>query len=569
MKNKRAAFFCCCAIVLTFLLQCARDYNPFENYANAQVTVQPQLSSKNIREGDTLNIFTTETLAVFTTVREKIDSFIVQADGNRYWSLETIKPPFSINYLFLLSYPDTGEKQIYITTFKSNNTIDSLKPLVYYVRSPLKQNDIVADYGALCTLSTPPVGDGDAIYVWAFGTDTIQSTLNNNHQSILDTEIEIKLTGYLWVVDALGKFKSPVSPFSYEFIVPSGPQIKCVSKGLEGGDTVVTGSDTLMFLLQFLNPSLSGKDSIAFVTPANIHLTYNVISGIYSKQFTGMIANPVSNPRQIVVKAMNILPDTTLSTSYTFYLYYKPSGPQSELVRLQFLDPANSITTRLDSIFLIIDAFNLSQDSIFVKTQLNGVKVAPIDTFSDSAKFCMWMVHLPAASLASASFPDTIRVTASNLNNVKEADTSLIIFHNPVALDNTPPHIWSIFINDYQVPYDQIKNLNISPDTITKAKVKIKVLAVDNESGIDSVTVTKLSTVAGVTTSTKTSLTYFPGAYMWESSDSITVFPTARNTSATLDLIVRNNGIPTISPGGAGTANNTTTVTLPIIRTNN
>ena len=524
MKNKRAVFFCCCAIVLMFLPQCARDYNPFENYANAQVTVQPQLSSKNIREGDTLNIFTTETLAVFTTVREKIDSFIVQADGNRYRSLETIKPPFSVNYLFLLSYPDTGEKRIYITAFRSNNTIDSLKPLMYYVRSPLKQNDIVADYGALCTLSTPPVGDDDAIYVWAFGTDTIQSTLNNNHQSILDTEIEIKLTGYLWVVDTLGKFKSPVSSFSYEFVAPSGPQIKCVSKGLEGGDTVVTGSDTLMFLLQFVNPSLSGKDSIAFVTPSGIHLTYNAISGIYSKQFTGMINNPVSNPKEVIVKAMNILPDTTLLTLDTFFLYYKPSGPSNELVQLQFVDPAHSITTRLDSIFLIVNAYNFSQDSIFVKTQINGVKVAPIDTFPDSAKTCMWMVHLPAASLASTSFPDTIRVTASNMNNVREADTSIIIKHDITAYDSTPPHIWSIFINDYQVPYDQIKNSNISPDTITKAKVKIKVLAVDNESGIDSVTVTKLSTVAGVTTGTKTSLTYFPAAYMWESSNWVRFF---------------------------------------------
>ncbi len=248
---------------------------------------------------------------------------------------------------------------------------------------------------------------------------------------------------------------------------------------------------------------------------------------------------------------MNILPDTTLSTLDTFYLYYKPSGPQNELVRLQFIDPANSITTRLDSIFLIVDAFNLSQDSIFVKAQLNGVKVAPIDTFPDSAKICMWMVHLPAASLASTTFPDTIRVTASNLNNVKEADTSLIIFHNPVALDNTPPHIWSIFINDYQVPYAQIKNSNISPDTITKAKVKIKVLAVDNESGIDSVRITMLSTGGGgATTQQHHSHIFQRLIYGKAATLRLRLFPKARNTSASLNLFVRNNSVPSISPGG-------------------
>ncbi|MGB7568115.1 MAG: hypothetical protein WBM07_09655, partial [Chitinivibrionales bacterium] len=108
MRNKQGARYCFSAIVLGIMLQCSRDYNPFENYANAQVTVNPVASSANIREGDTLNIFTTETLAVFTSVREKIDSFIVQADGNRYWSGDTtIKPPFSVNYLFLLSYADT------------------------------------------------------------------------------------------------------------------------------------------------------------------------------------------------------------------------------------------------------------------------------------------------------------------------------------------------------------------------------------------------------------------------------------------------------------------------------
>jgi hypothetical protein len=564
MENLRIIFYSV-AIVLVLMSTCVKDYNPFENYSNAQVTVLPDASSKNIREGDTLSIFTTETLAVFTTVREKIDSFIVRANGNRYWSSNTIKPPFSVNYLFLLSYPDTGKKQIYISTFKSNNTIDSLqKPLALYVRSPLKQKDFTADYGAICTLSTPPMGDGTVMYAWTFDTAVIvQSPFNDNHTSVLGVQIEKKLTGYLWVFDTIDTFKSTSTPFSYEFTVPP-PQIQCASKGLQGGDTVVSGSDTLMFLLQFVNPSISGKDSIVIVKPVlqNNRLTYNTISGIYSRQLTGILAYSVLNPEQVTVKAMNILPDTTLWTLDTFYLYYKPSGPQSELVRLQFLDPANSITTRLDSIFLIVDAFKLIQDSVIVKAQINGVKVVPLDTFSDtanSAKTCMWTVHLPAASLASSSFPDTIKVTASNLKNVKEADTSLIIFHNSNVQDISPPHIWSIFINDYLVPYTQIKNSSISPDTITKAKVKIKVLTVDNESGIDSVTITKLSTVGSITTSTKTLFTYFPGAYIWESNDSILIpLSTARNPSSQLILNVRNNGNSPV--------NNTVTEMLTIVR---
>ena len=210
-------------LIAACVLQCAKDYNPFENYLNAQVLVSPDSCSFDVA-GDTVPIFSTQTIALYTVVREKIDSFSLHADNNRYWTDTTITPPFKkAMYFFSLSFYDTGKTTVSVTTHWTNREDFSMTPpLSLVVRSPLAQKDIVTTVGAPCTLSTPSIGDRDIYYYWSFVSDTIKSPFSNNPDEYPTIAmVGTMQTGMLWVADTLGRYQSPACPFSFQFTQPN------------------------------------------------------------------------------------------------------------------------------------------------------------------------------------------------------------------------------------------------------------------------------------------------------------------------------------------------------------
>jgi ligand-binding SRPBCC domain-containing protein len=188
-------------------------------FSNAQVHVLTDSCSFEIT-GDTVAVFTTQSIALFTTVREKLSSFSLHADKNRFWTDTTITPPFKEEtYFFNLSFYDTGHSTISISTRRTNGDVFIMSPgISLQVASPLRQRKILQTYGEPCTLSTPPVGDNDVYYFWSFISDTIKSPFNDNPgQKPRINQLGIKRTGLLWVADTSGKFQSPATPFSFTF----------------------------------------------------------------------------------------------------------------------------------------------------------------------------------------------------------------------------------------------------------------------------------------------------------------------------------------------------------------
>jgi hypothetical protein len=219
----RRVFFVTFVLIAACALQCAKDYNPYENSLNAQVLVAPDSCSFDVT-GDTVPVFTTHTVALYTVVREKIDSFSLHADHNRYWTDTTIRPPFKkASYLFSLSFYDTGKTTIAITTHRTNREDFSMTPPIsLVVRSPLAQKDIMTTVGAPCTLSTPALGDRDIYYYWSFVSDTIKSPFSNNPEEYPDITMAGTIqTGMLWVADTLGRYQSPATPFTFYFTQPN------------------------------------------------------------------------------------------------------------------------------------------------------------------------------------------------------------------------------------------------------------------------------------------------------------------------------------------------------------
>jgi hypothetical protein len=504
------------AILAFSVLQCANDYNPFENYSNAQVSVLFDACSKKIRDGDTLSIFSTETLAVYTTVREKIDSFRIDAPGNRYWPDTTIlHPSDKDNQFFLLSFWDTGRVQINVTTYRSNHTVSSLAaPMSFYVRSPLGQRNISSVLGSPCTLSTAPVGDEDVLYIWAFGKDTVlgigSNTFPNPSSKLLNVEVGKTDTGYLRVTDFWKTFRSPAAAFTYLFYKPSPPRIHCTTKGLRG-DTVITGEDTLRFTFQVIDSSglglagvdLSGEmpqtaDSVAF---------YKTIIGM--KQYSNL------TPKVEIIKATNKIGQTTIDT---FYLCYEATGPHGDLVKFRLINPPGPVlTTRTDTLLYVLYVDNYSQDTVNISTLATGKNFVTIP-FSDSVHKFQWLVPLDTGY-------NTIKTVASIPQRAYSAETTLVIQRRPLAPDTTPPEITSITVNGRPYPVDR--------DTIfdmDSAFVNVVVSAIDNESGIKSVSIAQ-----DVVSSMPITMTYLN--HVWVSSP----IPYGNKAAMILTITVKNN----------------------------
>jgi hypothetical protein len=481
-------------VAFLFVFECANDYNPFENYNNANAQILASATSKGISSGATLFIFSTETLAVYTTVREKIDSFRVTAPRNRYFTNTVVKPPFSKdNYLFLLSFFDTGWTWVNVTTYRSNNTIDSLPaPIALYVKSPLRQDSITKVLGAPCTLWTAPVGDMDVLYEWEFGKDTVLGITSNsvpNPYPMLPNigkSVGKRDTGYLWVTDLKEQVRSPMTSFSYLFYEPVPPRIKCQNAGISN-DTIITGDDTLLLLFKVIDSSGQGLSS---VTLQGDTLRTNDSITFY-KTITGMSQYKFPDPAKAeIVTAVNRLGQATTDT---FYVRYIQGGSHGARVIFKLVNPETTfLTTLLDTLLYIMDVENYTQGQITVGTTIQRpgvstpVAVGSDKVFSDSVHRCVWVVPLGHAAVPSTNVFDTIRTSASTTFSMPgmPVETTIVVQRSTPLVDT--PQILEILVNGK--PYDASKTYDTTSATIA-------ILVVDNGSGIKAVTM--LDSIAG------------------------------------------------------------------------
>lgn len=479
------------------LVDCIKDYNPYENYANVNVQIDPA-TSKRLHNGDTLPIFATETLVVYTTVSEKMDSFVVTTSNNRYFTDTLFKPPFSAgNYYLLFSFYDTGKTSINVKTYRSNQTKDSLPTITLYVDSLRIQKDIDIVFGAADSLRTNPVNDWDVMYVWAFGKDTVYGRTNAipiPYSELYHVVVGQQDTGHLWVMDFLGTFRSPTTSFKYLFFEPVPPKIKCTTKGLSH-DTVITADTTLTFTFQVIDSSGRGLAEVLF--DGKTVQTSNDSASYYAT-VSGMLAYSSAKPKMVPVSVANNLGETTIDT---FYLCYESTGLHGDLAVFRLANPTSpTLTTRVDTLFYVVNVDNYSHDSINVSTQVTGpggnpASLSTVYSYADSTRRCTWFVPLSA----STGGLNTIRTQVLIPSRPDySAETTLVVTRNLLAPDTTPPVITAITVNGKSYPLDYNKGSVFSVDSASS--VIVGVSAFDNESGVDSVSIVQGATAAAGTT---------------------------------------------------------------------
>ncbi len=425
----------CIGILWTF----CTDYNPFENFTNVNMVIQTQGTSLIEDSLNTAQIFTAETLAVAAAVKEEIDSFTVSAEGNRFWQYQSYAAPLSSdNYIFLFSYPDTGQKTIVLTTYRSNGDII---PLSFSLRvtSPLGQVPVTVEGGVTCSLFTNPVGDDDVDYMWQFKKYTGQPLIVSNDEStnpVIIDEVLIDTIGYLWVKDDSGNSSLQV-PFIYNFIDTSGPIIFCVNEGLTG-DSVITGASSFIFKVEcydglgiggaLINDSLNFTDS-----------TENIKSTAYYKLFTRM--DSLLTPLTAVVKAWD---NENNVSSHTFYIKYRVGGPK-EVITLKY-PPASPYTTNQNSYQIVATIFNTLSDTIIAGIEHIELGTSLyLDTLAGGSER-----DITYTALLQSEVSNTFKIFVQekdSMTNIVDEKTFQIIHKDTVLADNSPPYINSIQVN--------------------------------------------------------------------------------------------------------------------------
>jgi hypothetical protein len=94
------------------LLFCSQEYNPFSDFNNAGAFI----AKTSLKNHDTVEIFSTESLHVAVAVKELVDSFRVSTTANRLWATpeSTVTSTMfgSEPCTFLISFFDTGWQSV-------------------------------------------------------------------------------------------------------------------------------------------------------------------------------------------------------------------------------------------------------------------------------------------------------------------------------------------------------------------------------------------------------------------------------------------------------------------------
>jgi hypothetical protein len=454
-------------IVTALLISCVNDYNPFENKDNIDVKIEQTKSS--IRLNDTCSVFSTESLSVYATVWEQIDSFVVATDSNRLWLTESKKTvrPGPQNYTFYFSWNDTGNHPVDIRIFRADGKSYS-KRVNVLVRSPLFQDSIVCEAGAVCTLYTPGTFDAGLSYHWYFG-DFYGQRVEPYYLKPGRWPVEIligqqKGKGSLWIEDSSGK-RSPSVYFSYKFTDNKPPEI-IINSAQVNGDTVITGDS--LFILNYYIRDNGGIKTVSINDSLDYKRDATVNGELVTRVLTNMHTATRSRPHVDTVIAIDA---AGLKTTRIVYTVFNVNGPRTNAVVLQIVSPAAETWKTIDSSMSIVyKLFNYSTDTVYVKAARGTVSKVPDAVMPGSDTTLFWDCPLSAGA-------NTIRINAYRSDTI--ASKYIVIERASDLVDTIHPQISHVLVNGQE----GIRH------SATTDKIELSFLAFDNSGTLKTITI--------------------------------------------------------------------------------
>ena len=458
-------FFVIGGILFTTILLCTRDYNPFEDQSNARA----EITYKSFNNGDTINIFTSETVSVTIYVPELIDSFEIAAAGNRFFENGRIVYKSGNSnwhgsgpYNLIFSFADTGEKTIDLFSYHGGDQI-SENELSLYVKSRLYQEDISGVLREPVKLSTKAVGDTDVIYIWDFGRGSIVKS--TKHEIITSLEYAgIDGKGILKVTDGL--FTSPEVSFNFGFIDTTPPEIIYPTNNgyIKIGDTIKTSRPDFNF-------SLIISDQGKKVDSASINgYPFDTTVDLTFLKFFGKI-DSLGKPLPLIIYALDNFRSRNSITD-TVFLVYDPAVNLKSMANFTILIPAQDSSvynTRSKNIFGYIEQFGDRTIDVKIRFTINGEIKDSIYVTGVDKKSWSWTAPLDLDV-------NILKATLYNKDGDSLRSLQRVLIYNKDLVDTTPPVILEASINGK------------SPGIYTTESnaIDLKILAFDEKSGIDS-----------------------------------------------------------------------------------
>jgi hypothetical protein len=452
------------SICMVFLF-CTQPYNPFTDYENAGISIEHQ----TFFSGDTIEVFSTQSIQVIVTAKAMLDSFRISASGNRLWnksdslvkSQDFSKEPFTFSF----SFYDSLQHQIFLTSFRTNGQSVS-ETLMVFARVPLGQDDIHCFDGQRITLKTTPVQDAGTGYYWSLGAGSVYFSPICS-VSVIVHAAKTSGMGAVWVSD--GTWHSPADSFWYALVDTLSPVIQCVNEGNFLSDTIIIGDTLFNFKLQITDGSDGAVDSASIDGKVFDRRDRSIF---FYKLFERMDRYTLANPLRVSVYAKDrfengnsiirvywiAFSDTVTPSALAKIVIESPSVDSLSVDAAMFHIAGRIENNRLDSVDCELKAYvnDSLQSSILRVTELNP----------------NWEWDIPLAAGINS-----VRLVATKYGTAIEAATQVfIIQRQPGAPDIVGPTIFEITADGQ----------NATGYYTSKAKVKIGTRLSD-PSGVDSV----------------------------------------------------------------------------------
>lgn len=425
-----------CMAVLGVLGGCTNDENPYLDQSKSDLTV----AIGGLSSGDTIEVFSTDTVTVELKLQVHIQRFTVRVDGNRYWqSVDTTVASSAYGDSWRFSYPvsfhDTGWTMVRVWGWLENG--DSIGDSIsLYRHSPLNQPDITAEPGEQVELRTDPVDDPYVLYVWRFGND---SSTVNDQPTARKTLTSAAFGGATFITASLyvksGGKSSPADTFNVFLADKTPPAIVCLNDSLSPDSSrVYTGAVPFFFRVG----SRDDGNAIAHVLINGEKADTCTVLDQYTWECTEELVSlaPAGDSLPVVVEAADSRGNTAVDTFWVIYDSTLSSTPT-----IVVDEPLDSAHVPSHQVTFHGDIANMyGYDTLYLTMSMDGAGEPDDRILTPGNSAWRWEVTMAA---------DTADFVLALENRIGDVRDTLDVAHVTVIYDSSlvdivPPTIQSV-----------------------------------------------------------------------------------------------------------------------------
>ncbi len=416
--------------------RCSNDENPYLDQSKSDLTV----AIAGRTDGDTVEVFCTDTATVELKLQVHIERFTLHIEGNRYWhssdtTMDSSAYGDAWRFPFAVSFHDTGWTTVRVWGWLANG--DSIGDSIsLYRHSPLNQPDITAEPGEQVELRTDPVDDPYVLYVWRFGSDS--STINDQ-PTARKTLTSAVFGGASFITASLyvkaGGRSSPADTFNVFLADKTPPVIVCLNDSVSSDSTrVYTGAVPCFFRVRAHDQG----NAVAQVLIDGENADTCVMADPYTWECTRELVSlaPAGDSLPVAVTASDSRDNAAIDTFWVIYDSTLTSTPT-----LVVDQPADSARLPSRQVTLHGDVANMyGYDTLYLTLSVDGVGQPDDRVLTPANSTWRWETAMVGDT---GDFALVLENRIANLRDTLDL-MHLTVIYDSTLLDVIPPTIQSV-----------------------------------------------------------------------------------------------------------------------------